>query len=187
MFKILRSSIPELVIVEPRVHVDERGFVYESFNQRAFTDLIGISACFVQDNHSHSRRHVLRGLHYQIKHPQGKLIRVTHGEIFDVAVDIRRNSPTYCQWAGTVLSAENRRILWIPAGFAHGFLTLSETADCLYKTTDYWHSEFDRGIRWNDPELAISWPITVAPILSEKDRHAPLLHVADLPVFDSHF
>jgi dTDP-4-dehydrorhamnose 3,5-epimerase len=166
--------IPEVVLFEPTVFGDDRGFFFESFNQRRFEELIGESVSFVQDNHSRSQHGVLRGLHYQIKHPQGKLVRVASGEIFDVAVDLRKTSPTFGMWAGDVLSAENKRQLWVPAGFAHGFLVLSDSADVLYKTTDFYYKEFDRGIRWDDPTLAIDWPEVTDILLSEKDNIAPM-------------
>lgn len=166
--------IPEVVLFEPTVFGDDRGFFFESFNQRRFEELIGESVSFVQDNHSRSQHGVLRGLHYQIKHPQGKLVRVASGEIFDVAVDLRKTSPTFGMWAGDILSAENKRQLWVPAGFAHGFLVLSDSADVLYKTTDFYYKEFDRGIRWDDPTLAIDWPEVADILLSDKDKIAPM-------------
>lgn len=166
--------IPEVVLFEPTVFGDDRGFFFESFNQRRFEELIGESVSFVQDNHSRSQHGVLRGLHYQIKHPQGKLVRVASGEIFDVAVDLRKTSPTFGMWAGDILSAENKRQLWVPAGFAHGFLVLSDSADVLYKTTDFYYKEYDRGIRWDDPTLAIDWPEVTDILLSEKDKIAPM-------------
>lgn len=163
-------SIPDVLLIEPKVFGDERGFFYESFNQRAFNQATCMKVNFVQDNHSKSARHVLRGLHYQIHHPQGKLVRVIAGEVFDVAVDIRPDSPTCGQWVGEILSANNKRQLWIPAGLAHGFLVLSESAEFLYKTTDYYAPEHERCIAWNDPTLAISWPTEgQAPLLSAKD------------------
>jgi dTDP-4-dehydrorhamnose 3,5-epimerase len=167
------------LLLTPRVLGDERGFFFESWNQQAFNAAAGDTA-FVQDNHSRSSRGVLRGLHYQLPpHPQGKLVRCVLGEIFDVAVDIRRSSPTFGQWVGAVLSADNKQQLWVPAGFAHGFLTLSEQAEVLYKTTDFWSRECERAIRWDDPQLAIAWPLEVLagaePQLSEKDAVAPLL------------
>ena len=167
------------LLLTPRVFGDERGFFFESWNQQAFNAAAGDTA-FVQDNHSRSSRGVLRGLHYQLPpHPQGKLVRCVLGEIFDVAVDIRRSSPTFGQWVGAVLSADNKQQLWVPAGFAHGFLTLSEQAEVLYKTTDFWSRECERAIRWDDPQLAIAWPLEALagaePQLSEKDAVAPLL------------
>ncbi len=169
-----RLSIPDVVLIEPKVFGDARGFFLESFNQRAFTEATGSDTPFVQDNHSRSSRGVLRGLHYQIQHPQGKLVRVVAGAVFDVAVDIRRSSPTFGRWVGVELSAENHRQLWVPPGFAHGFLVLSETADFLYKTTDYYAPEHERCIAWNDPQIGIEWPLQEGsvPVLSAKDRVA---------------
>lgn len=168
--KVLATGIPELLIVEPTVFGDARGFFFESYNARKFAELTGVTAGFVQDNHSRSARNVLRGLHYQIRQPQGKLVRVVAGSVFDVAVDLRRNSPSFGKWEGIELSAENKRMLWIPPGFAHGFLVLSEHAEFLYKTTDYWAPEHERCIAWNDPDLAIAWPLDGAsPSLSAKD------------------
>lgn len=163
-------AIPDVLLIEPRVFGDERGFFYESFNQRAFTQGTGVTLPFVQDNHSKSARGVLRGLHYQVQNPQGKLVRVTAGEVFDVAVDIRRDSPTFGKWVGELLSADNKRQLWVPPGLAHGFVVLSETAEFLYKTTDYYAPEHERCIAWNDPTLAIAWPeLGAPPRLSAKD------------------
>ena len=177
----IQTALPGLLIIEPRVFGDARGFFFESFNQRTFEQLAGRSANFVQDNHSRSARHVLRGLHYQIRQPQGKLVRVAAGEVFDVAVDIRQSSPTFGQWDGTVLSAENKRMLWIPEGFAHGFVVLSEYAEFLYKTTDYWAPEHERSILWNDPDLAIDWHLAgAAPLLSGKDQAAKPFRDAEL-------
>lgn len=173
-------SMPEVVLIAPKVFGDSRGFFFESFNQRQFADALQREVHFVQDNHSRSAQHVLRGLHYQIKQPQGKLVRVIQGEVFDVAVDIRTTSPTCGRWVGATLSADNKQQLWIPEGFAHGFLVLSETAEFLYKTTDYYAPQFERTIRWNDPTLAISWPITAAPLLSAKDQQGSLFHQAEL-------
>lgn len=163
--------IPEVLLLEPRVFGDERGFFFESYNQREFAALLGENVAFVQDNHSRSSKGVLRGLHYQIQHPQGKLVRVVQGEVFDVAVDIRPGSATFGQWAGATLTAENKQQLWIPPGFAHGFVVLSESAEFLYKTTDYWFPQFERCIAWNDPDLAVAWPSlgTESPIISAKD------------------
>jgi dTDP-4-dehydrorhamnose 3,5-epimerase len=175
-------AIPDVVLLEPRVFSDSRGFFFESFNQREFEQTIGRSACFVQDNHSCSRKNVLRGLHYQVTRPQGKLIRVVAGEVFDAVVDLRRQSPTFGRWVGQVLSAENRKQLWIPEGFAHGFIALSEYAECLYKATDYWVPESERCIIWNDPALAIDWPITGLPLLSARDQQAGSFDSAE--VFD---
>ena len=166
---IIKTAIPDVLVIEPRVFGDARGFFFESFNQKLWQERTGLSKCFVQDNHSHSLKNVLRGLHYQIQQPQGKLVRVVHGAVFDVAVDIRQSSPTFGRWVGFELSAENRRQMWIPEGFAHGFLTLSDTAEFLYKTTDYWAAAHERTILWNDPDLMIAWPLQNPPILSEKD------------------
>ncbi len=169
--KATRLAIPDVVRIEPKVFGDDRGFFFESFNQRAFAEATGLDVQFVQDNHSKSRKNVLRGLHYQLPpKAQGKLVRVVAGEVFDVAVDIRKGSPTYGQWIGERLTAENKCQLWVPAGFAHGFLVLSDTAEFLYKTTDYYAPEFERCIQWNDPDLAIDWPLFDEPELSPKDR-----------------
>lgn len=173
-------SIPDLLLLEPQVFGDERGFFLESFNQRRFGDIVGRHVEFVQDNHSRSARHVLRGLHYQIRQPQGKLVRVVAGEVFDVAVDLRRSSPYFGQWAGTHLSADNKRQLWIPEGFAHGFLVLSEYAEFLYKTTDYWAPEHERCLLWNDPAIAIDWPLSAEAILSVKDQAGTTLNQAEI-------
>ena len=167
---VIATELPDVVVLEPRVFGDERGFFFESFNARAFTEATGLTPAFVQDNHSRSARGVLRGLHYQISQPQGKLVRVVEGEVFDVAVDLRRGSPTFGRWAGTHLSADNKRQMWVPEGFAHGFVVLSESAEFLYKTTDYYAPEHERCIRWDDPQLAIDWPLQEAPQLSAKDR-----------------
>jgi len=168
--KITPQAIPDVLLLEPKVFGDERGFFFESFNQRVFQELTGVTAHFVQDNHSKSARNVLRGLHYQIQQPQGKLVRVTAGEVFDVVVDIRRQSPTFGKWVGAVLSGENKHQLWVPPGMAHGFVVLSESAEFLYKTTDYWAPEFERSIAWDDPTLAIAWPKLNGPTqLSGKD------------------
>ncbi len=163
------TAIPDVLLIEPRVFGDDRGFFFESFNQKVFEEATGLKVAFVQDNHSKSARNVLRGLHYQIKQAQGKLLRVVLGEVFDVAVDIRKDSKTYGQWVGQILSAENKRQLWMPPGFAHGFLTLSENAEVLYKTTDYYSAENERCIAWDDPKIGIKWPLTAAPLLSTKD------------------
>ena len=168
--KVTPTAIPDLLILEPRVFGDDRGFFFESFNAQRFAELTGVETNFVQDNHSRSARGVLRGLHYQIRQPQGKLVRVVSGEVWDVAVDLRRSSPSFGQWQGAYLSAENKRQLWIPEGFAHGFVVLSESAEFLYKTTDYYAPEHERCIVWNDPELAIDWRYDGDPVLSEKDR-----------------
>lgn len=179
--KVIASELPEVLILEPRVFGDERGFFYESFNARAFSEATGLSREFVQDNHSRSQRGVLRGLHYQLQQAQGKLVRVTAGEVYDVAVDIRRSSPTFGRWVGVHLSAENKRQLWLPEGFAHGFLVLSEYAEFLYKTTDYYAPAHERCIRWDDPSLAIDWPLDSAPQLSAKDQAG--LSLADAELF----
>ena len=172
-------AIPDVILIEPKVFGDERGFFFESFNQTQFEQAIGKSVQFVQDNHSRSARNVLRGLHYQIQQPQGKLVRVVQGEVFDVAVDLRKSSKTFGQWVGEILSAENKRQLWIPEGFAHGFVVLSETAEFLYKTTDYYAPAFERSILWNDPATGIRWPINDAPQLSGKDQQGKLLAQAE--------
>ncbi|WP_354683808.1 dTDP-4-dehydrorhamnose 3,5-epimerase [Cupriavidus necator] len=163
------TALPEVLIIEPKVFGDDRGIFLESFNRKSFEAATGLKREFVQDNHSRSVCNVLRGLHYQIEHPQGKLVRVVTGEVFDVAVDLRRNSPNFGKWVGVTLSAENKRQLWVPEGFAHGFVVLSESADFLYKTTDYWYPEHERSLLWNDRDISISWPICVPPILASKD------------------
>lgn len=168
--KITPLAIPEVIVVEPRVFNDSRGFFFESFNQRVLAQALGQAPQFVQDNHSCSKRNVLRGLHYQIKRPQAKLVRVISGSVFDVAVDVRLHSPTFGQWVGAFLSGENHKQLWIPEGFAHGFIVLSESADVLYKTTDYWYPEYEQCIAWNDERLKIDWPCEERPILSVKDE-----------------
>lgn len=173
------TEIPDVLIVEPTVHGDDRGFFYESFNQKAWEKATGLRTVFVQDNHSRSAGNVLRGLHYQITHPQGKLVRATVGEVFDVAVDLRRKSPTFGRWVGTTLSAENKRQFWVPEGFAHGFVVLSDFAEFQYKTTDYYHPESERVILWNDPDLGIDWPIDGSPILAKKDAAAPPFREAE--------
>lgn len=178
--RVIETTIPEVLIVEPTVFGDERGFFFESFNARRFAELTGVQADFVQDNHSRSVKGVLRGLHYQIRQPQAKLVRVVSGEVWDVAVDLRRSSPTFGQWVGVTLSAENRRQLWIPEGFAHGFVVVSESAEFLYKTTDYWAPEHERCIAWNDPTLALPWPLEGEPSLSAKDRLGVTLGEAEL-------
>jgi dTDP-4-dehydrorhamnose 3,5-epimerase len=177
--QVTPSDIPDVLIIEPRVFGDARGFFFESYNQRDFEAATGVAARFVQDNHSRSGRGVLRGLHYQVRQPQGKLVRVAAGEVFDVAVDLRKRSPTFGRWTGVTLSEENKRMLWIPEGFAHGFLVLSESADFLYKTTDYYAPEHERTLRWDDPQLDIDWPIDGAPILSDKDRQGTALESAE--------
>ncbi|MDH4656140.1 MULTISPECIES: dTDP-4-dehydrorhamnose 3,5-epimerase [unclassified Pseudomonas] len=178
--KVVATALPGVLILEPTVFGDERGFFYESFNARNFAEAAGVEREFVQDNHSRSQRGVLRGLHYQLQQAQGKLVRVVHGEVFDVAVDIRRNSPTFGRWVGVHLSAENKRQLWVPEGFAHGFLVLSEYAEFLYKTTDYYAPEHERCIRWDDPDLAIDWPFAEAPQLSAKDQAGASFKDADV-------
>jgi len=176
-----RLVIPDVILIEPKVFGDERGFFFESFNQQRFEEAIGRSVNFVQDNHSRSIKAVLRGLHYQIQQPQGKLVRVTQGEVFDVAVDLRKSSPTFGQWVGETLSAENKKQLWIPEGFAHGFLVLSKTAEFLYKTTDYWAPEYERCLSWDDPNINIEWPnIAEPPTLSGKDQQGALLFNAEV-------
>lgn len=172
-------AIPDVILFEPKVFGDERGFFYESFNQRQFEEAIGRSVQFVQDNHSRSVKGVLRGLHYQTQQPQGKLVRVVQGEVFDVAVDIRKTSPTFGHWVGAHLSAENKHQLWVPEGFAHGFVVLSETAEFLYKTTDYYAPQHERSIIWNDADIAIQWPFEGAPTLSVKDQQGKCLTDAD--------
>lgn len=178
------TSIPDVLVLEPQVFGDERGFFYESFNHQKFGDRVGSSYDFVQDNHSRSRQNILRGLHYQIQQAQGKLVRVVIGEIYDVAVDIRRRSPNFGRWVGIVLSADNKRQLWVPPGFAHGFYVLSETADVIYKTTNYYAPEYERCILWDDPQLSIDWPlIGDSPILSAKDETGSAFQNAE--VFES--
>lgn len=170
-------SLPEVVLLKPRVFTDHRGDFFESYNAREFRELTGVEATFVQDNHSLSHGGVVRGLHYQIRQPQGKLVRVVTGEVFDVAVDLRRSSTTFGRWAGALLSAARREILWVPPGFAHGFYVVSSRAEFLYKTTDYWAPEHERTLLWNDPALGIAWPLTGAPILNAKDAAGrPLAH-----------
>ena len=177
--KVERASIADVLIIEPRLFGDARGFFMETWNERSFEQL-GIKAQFVQDNHSRSAKNVLRGLHYQVRQPQGKLVRVTAGEIWDVAVDLRRGSPSFGRWTATSLSAEAARMLWIPPGFAHGFLVLSDSADVLYKTTDFYAPEHERTLLWNDPQLAIAWPAAgIAPLLSDKDRRGTPLAQAE--------
>jgi dTDP-4-dehydrorhamnose 3,5-epimerase len=166
---IIPTAIPEVLLLEPKVFGDDRGFFFESWNKRTFAGL-GMAADFVQDNHSKSQRNVVRGLHYQIEHAQGKLVRVTAGTVYDVAVDLRRSSPTFGQWVGFTLSAEDKRMAWIPPGFAHGFCVTSTAAEFLYKTTDYWSPVHERTLMWNDPQLAIPWPLTGEPLLAAKDK-----------------
>lgn len=177
---VIRTEIPEVLILEPKVFGDERGFFYESFNARRFAEATGCDVDFVQDNHSRSVKGVLRGLHYQIQQPQGKLVRVAVGEVWDVAVDIRKGSPTFGKWVGVSLSATNHRQLWVPAGFAHGFVVVSDVAEFLYKTTDYYAPEHERCIRWDDPTLAIPWPLEGNPSLSGKDKQGLDLAQAEL-------
>ena len=179
---VLPASLPDVLILEPKVFGDERGFFFESYNARVFADKTGIDAQFVQDNHSRSARNVLRGLHYQIEQPQGKLLRVIAGAIYDVSVDIRKQSATFGKWTANVLSMENRKMLWIPKGFAHGFVVTSEFAEVEYKTTDYWAPQFERCILWNDPALNIPWPLRGDPQLSAKDQQGRRLADAELPV-----
>ncbi|TAL00903.1 MAG: dTDP-4-dehydrorhamnose 3,5-epimerase [Rhodospirillaceae bacterium] len=178
--KATRLAIPDIFVLEPKVFGDDRGFFLESYNRRVFHEATGLDPVFIQDNHSKSAQGVLRGLHYQIKQPQGKLVRVTAGEVFDVAVDIRKSSPTFGQWVGEILSAENKRQMWIPAGFAHGFLVLSAHAEFLYKTTDYYAPEHERCIAWNEPAIGIRWPIDGTPVLSAKDQRGALLREAEV-------
>ena len=177
--KVIKTSIPDLLIIEPKVFGDDRGFFFESFNRRKFAEIVGRDVDFVQDNHSRSVKGVLRGLHYQIQHPQAKLVRVTQGAVLDVAVDIRNSSSTFGQHVAVELSAENKRMFWMPEGFAHGFFVLSDTAEFLYKTTDYWYPEHERSLLWNDPALAIDWQLEDAPVLSGKDVQGKLLEDAE--------
>ena len=178
--KIINTAIPDVLILEPNVFSDARGFFQETYNKKAFQNLTGIDTEFVQDNHSHSEKGVLRGLHYQIKQPQGKLVRVVRGAVFDVAVDIRKTSPTFGQWVGVELTEDNHRQLWMPAGFAHGFVVLTERVDYLYKTTDYYAPQHERCILWNDPDIGIDWAINDEPQLSSKDREGTLLQHAEV-------
>jgi len=178
--KVIQTEIPDLLIVEPQIFGDDRGFFFESFNRAKFAELSGRDVDFVQDNHSRSAKNVLRGLHYQIRKPQAKLVRVVQGAVLDVVVDIRKSSPTFGQHVAQELSADNKRMLWIPEGFAHGFVVLSDSADFLYKTTDYWFPEHERCIRWDDPALAIDWKLTAEPALSGKDTQGKYLAEAEL-------
>ncbi|MBV6288742.1 dTDP-4-dehydrorhamnose 3,5-epimerase [Pseudomonas aegrilactucae] len=178
--EVIATALPDVLIIEPKVYGDERGFFFESFNAQTFAARTGVQAAFVQDNHSRSLRGVLRGLHYQVQNPQGKLVRVTHGEVLDVAVDIRRSASTFGQWVAVRLSAANHRQVWIPAGFAHGFVVLSDSAEFLYKTTDYYNPAGERCIRWDDPDLAIDWQLDAAPQLSAKDQTGLWLRDAEL-------
>lgn len=178
--QILQTAIPDVLIIEPRVLGDTRGYFFESFNKRAFARATGLDLDFVQDNHSHSIKGVLRGLHYQTKRPQGKLVRVVRGSVFDVVVDVRRSSSTFGQWIGAELSEDNRRQMWVPPGFAHGFLVTSDTADYLYKTTDYYAPEYEHCIAWDDPTIGIRWPLDGAPVLSAKDQRGTSLALAQV-------
>ncbi|CAN5494759.1 dTDP-4-dehydrorhamnose 3,5-epimerase [soil metagenome] len=178
--KVTSTALPEVLILEPKVFGDERGFFMESWNGKAFREATGSDAQFVQDNHSRSAQGVLRGIHYQLVKPQGKLVRVTHGSVFDVAVDLRRDSPRFGQSVGVELSADNHRQLWVPPGFGHAFLVTSESADFLYKTTEYWYPEHERSIRWNAPDLSIAWPAGFTPMLANKDANAPALADAEV-------
>lgn len=178
-YTVTPTAIPDVLVLEPRVFGDARGFFFESFNQRDFTQATGLDVTFVQDNHSKSAQGVLRGLHYQVQHAQGKLVRVVQGEVFDVAVDLRRSSPTFGRWVGERLSADNKKQMWVPPGFAHGFVVLSETAEFLYKTTDYWYPEHERSLLWNDPALGIDWQVAATPLLAGKDAAAPVLAQAE--------
>lgn len=177
---VFATDISDVLIIEPCIFGDERGFFYESYNEKVFQEKTGIQPKFVQDNHSRSLKNVLRGLHYQIQHPQGKLVRVVVGEVFDVAVDLRKSSPTFGKWVGCHLSAENKRQFWVPEGFAHGFLVLSEEAEFLYKTTHYYAPQYDRTLLWNDPDIGIDWHLDGEPILSAKDKDGKRLKDADI-------
>lgn len=177
--QIVEKALNGVVLLEPKVFGDERGFFMETFNMRVFRELTGVTLDFVQDNHSRSARNVLRGLHYQIQQPQGKLVRVVSGSVFDVAVDMRRSSPTYGQWFGAELTAQNKRQMWVPPGFAHGFVVTSDTADFLYKNTDYWAPEFERSLAWNDPTVGVAWPVEGEPLLSAKDKSGAAFGVAE--------
>lgn len=177
--KVTKTAIPDVLVVEPTIFGDDRGFFYESYNERKWKELTGLDTCFVQDNHSKSTQGVLRGIHYQIKHSQGKLVRVVAGEVYDVAVDLRKSSPTFGKWVAEHLSVENKKMLWVPEGFGHGFLVLSETAEFLYRTTDFYAPEHERCIVWNDPDLSIAWPGDMEPQLSEKDAKGRLFAEAE--------
>ena len=179
-YTVTKTDLPEVMILEPNVFGDDRGFFFESFNQRDFRQATGLDVNFVQDNHSKSSRGVLRALHYQIQHPQGKLVRVTQGSVFDVAVDLRRSSPNFGSWVGVELSADNKRQLWIPPGFAHGFVVTSESAEFLYKTTDYWYPEHERSLLWCDPTVTIQWPVEGEPKLAAKDAAGKIFAEADI-------
>jgi dTDP-4-dehydrorhamnose 3,5-epimerase len=180
--KVVATDLPGVLIIEPKVFGDERGFFYESYNERDFREKTGLDVRFVQDNHSRSARGVLRGLHYQIQQPQGKLVRATVGSVYDVVVDVRKSSPTFGKWLGVELSAENKRIVWVPPGYAHGFVVTSDYAEFMYKTTEYWAPEHERCIIWNDPDIGIDWPVKSAPVLAAKDRMGKRL--ADAEVYD---
>lgn len=173
--KVIPTAIVDVLELEPKVFGDDRGFFFESFNAKVFREQTGLAVQFLQDNHSRSSRGVLRGLHYQVVKPQGKLVRVVQGEVFDVAVDLRRSSPNFGKWVGVMISAENKKQVWIPPGFAHGFLVMSDTAEFLYKTTEYWYPEHDRSLLWSDPDIGITWPGNVQPVLAAKDAAAPSL------------
>lgn len=175
-----RTDIPDVILLQPKVFGDHRGFFFESFNATRFAELTGVDRPFVQDNHSRSSQNVLRGLHYQIRQPQGKLVRVVQGEVFDVAVDLRRSSPTFGKWVGVTLSAENKKQIWVPEGFAHGFVVVSETAELVYKVTDFYAPEHERSLLWNDPSIGINWPFTGEPKLAAKDAAAVTLDVAEV-------
>lgn len=177
--RLIATDLPDVLLIEPKVFGDERGFFFESWNRRTLAEL-GLDLEFVQDNHSRSARNVLRGLHYQLEHAQGKLVRAIQGEVFDVAVDLRRSSPTFGRWAGFTLSAANKRMAWIPPGFAHGFCVTSDYAEFLYKTTDYWYPEHERSLRWDDPQLAIPWPLAGDPLLAAKDQAGQSLAAAEV-------
>lgn len=179
-YTVTPTAIPDVLVLEPKVFSDDRGYFFESYNARDFREATGLQVEFVQDNHSMSEKDVLRGLHYQIRHPQGKLLRVLRGSVFDVAVDLRRSSPTFGRWVGELLSESNRRQLWIPPGFAHGFLALSDSTEVLYKTTDYWHPEHERTLSWKDPDLGIDWPVDGEPRLAKKDAEGKPFGKADL-------
>jgi dTDP-4-dehydrorhamnose 3,5-epimerase len=179
-YDVFPTPLNEVLVLQPKVFGDQRGFFFESFNARDFRTATGIDRTFVQDNHSRSFTGVLRGLHYQIEHPQGKLVRVIQGEVFDVAVDIRRSSPNFGKWTGVTLSSENKRQLWVPEGFAHGFLVASEYAEVNYKVTDYWHNEHERSLLWNDPAIGIQWPLSGVPILTPKDANGKRLSEGEL-------
>jgi dTDP-4-dehydrorhamnose 3,5-epimerase len=178
-YTVTPTALPEVLMLEPKVFGDARGFFFESFNQRDFAEVTGLNVQFVQDNHSRSVKGVLRGLHYQIQHPQGKLVRVTQGEVFDVVVDLRRSSPNFGQWVGVLLSADNHRQLWVPPGFAHGFVVTSDSAEFLYKTTDYWYPEFERSLLWNDPAVGVQWPMQAQPQLAANDAAGKSLSEAE--------